>query len=407
MNYEVVLINSLLESGDLASCVEQGASKVFTEYKDVWNFICEFHKEYGSTPSKDVVKKEFKSFEFVKAESPLQYYIDDAKKQALNKGVRSALFHASDAMKNGEDPMKVLSIIQGEATDLLRDSGRMRDTNMADWRDRAKTLKERIDNPGEILGVPTGITVIDSIFGGLQPGDFIPVIGWTSSGKTWLTRLFAANAWRAGYRPLIISMEMDPLQEQYRFDTILNHGEVFTNQQLMQGQDIKFDTYEQWAAKTFDGKHPIHLVTADGVESPDQHFVQAKIDQYKPDFVILDGHALFDDARGGTEVEKTKNLSKAFKRIAVSNHIPVIDVCMVTMEDGKHDERPPLLSEIAWSRQLSFDADLVLAIYRPPGSSFFTVVARKTRRCPPFAFYLEWDLNTGKWKEVYDAPEID
>lgn len=402
MNYEVLLLNSIIESKDIASCIEQGVSHVFTEYADVWEFMVDFNVEYGNVPSKDVVKNNFKTFEFVKAESPLQYYIDDARRQSLNKGVRSTLMRATELLKDHEDPMKVLSLLQSDAMELSRDSGRMLDTNMADYGERADILRTRIDNPETVFGVPSGITVIDQIFGGFQPGDFIPVIGWTSSGKTWLTRLFAANAWRAGYKPLIISMEMDKIQEQYRMDTILNAGEVFTNNQLTLGRDIDIDTYEKWAEATFDGKHPIHLVTAEGVEAPDQHFVQAKVDQYKPDILILDHHGLFDDAKGGTEVERTKNLSKAFKRVAVHNRIPVIDVCMVTMEDGKHDERPPLLSEIAWSKQLSFDGDLVLAVHRPPDSNFFTVVARKTRRCQPFAFYLEWDLNSGRWREVYE-----
>lgn len=402
MNYEVLLLNSIIESGDVATAIEQGSSRVFTEYKDVWEFIVEFNVEYGKTPSKDVVKNNFSSFEFVKAESPLQYYIDDAKRQSLNKGVRQTLMRATELLKEGDDPVKVLSLLQSDAMELTRSSGRMLDTNMTDYAERAEILRTRIDNPDEVFGVPSGITVIDNIFGGFQPGDFIPVIGWTSSGKTWLTRLFAANAWRAGYKPLIISMEMDKIQEQYRMDTILNQGEVFTNTGLTLGRDIDYDSYERWAEEMFAGKHPIHLVTAEGVESPDQHFVQAKVDQYKPDLLILDHHGLFEDARGGSEVERTKNLSKAFKRIAVSNRIPVIDICMVTMEDGTHDDRPPLLSEIAWSKQLSFDGDLVLAIHRPPDSNLFTVVARKTRRSQPFAFYLEWDLNTGRWRENYE-----
>lgn len=406
MNYEIALLNSIIESGDIASCIEQGVSNVFGEYSDVWQFMVDFNNEYGNVPSKDVVKNNFKSFEFIKAESPLQYYIDDAKKQSLNRGVRSTLMAASEMLKDGDDPMKVLTILQNNALELVRDSGRMHDTNITDFSERSEVLKQRIEHPDEIaLGVPSGISVIDSHFGGFQPGDFVVVIGWTGVGKSALTRLFAANAWKAGFSPLIISLEMDKLQEQFRMDTILNQGEVFTNSQLTNGRDIDFDVYEKWAKDTFEGKHPIHLVTAEGIETADQHFVQAKIDQYhKPPLVILDYHTLFDDAKGGgTETERAKNLSKAFKRIAVRNGIAVIDVSAVTMEDGKHDERPPMLSEIAWSKQLSYDADMVLAVHRPHDSNIFTVVTRKTRRCSPFAFYLEWDLNSGKWGETYES----
>jgi replicative DNA helicase len=130
--------------------------------------------------------------------------------------------------------------------------------------------------------------------------------------------------------------------------------------------------------------------------------VQAKIDQYHPDLVILDYHGLFDDASGAkTETEKAKNLSKAFKRMAVKNNVPIIDVAAVTMADG-HSERPPELEEVAWSKQLAYDADLVLAIHREPSSDVFQVVSRKVRRAHHFGFYLRWNLETGKWAEEWD-----
>jgi len=118
---------------------------------------------------------------------------------------------------------------------------------------------------------------------------------------------------------------------------------------------------------------------------------------------ILDYHGLFEDAdRGGTETERQKNLSKAFKKIAVRNNIPVIDVAAVTMQDG-HNERAPELSEIAWSKQLGYDADLVLAVHRAPESKIFEIQSRKSRRGVSFAFYLQWDLNTGAWSEFFDV----
>jgi replicative DNA helicase len=162
------------------------------------------------------------------------------------------------------------------------------------------------------------------------------------------------------------------------------------------------DKYKTWAKEMYAGKHPIHVVTTEGMDTADQHMVQAKIDQYKPDMVILDYHGLFDDASGArNETEKAKNLSKAFKRMAVRNSVPIIDVAAVTMQDG-HSERPPELEEVAWSKQLAYDADLVLAIHRDFNSDVFQVVSRKVRRATHFGFYLRWNLDTGDWKEEWD-----
>jgi replicative DNA helicase len=291
-----------------------------------------------------------------------------------------------------------------ETSKLYKFSSNLKDTDLAgEWKDRVRDLKARSLNPKAIAGIPSGIDVIDKVFGGWQSGDFIVLLGWTGVGKSFIARLFAVNAWKAGYRPLIISLEMNKQQEGQRLDTLLNNGEGhFTNTDLIKANPGIVDGYEKWAQATFEGKHAIHLVTSEGLETADQNMVQAKIDQYHPDMVILDYHSLFDDSSGAkNETEKAKNLSKAFKRIAVRNGIPIIDVAAVTMSDG-HSERPPELEEVAWSKQLAYDADLVLAIHRELSSDLFQVVSRKVRRASHFGFYLRWNLETGKWVEEWD-----
>jgi replicative DNA helicase len=289
---------------------------------------------------------------------------------------------------------------------LYKFSSSLKDTDLvSEWRDRYLDLKERSENPDkQYVGIPSGIDVIDKTFGGWQEGDFIVLLGWTGVGKSFIARLFAVNAWKAGYRPMIISLEMNKKQEGQRLDTLLNNGEgYFTNTDLIKANPDIVGTYESWAENTFEGKHPIYLITSEGLETADQNMVQAKIDQYQPDLVILDYHGLFDDASGArNETEKAKNLSKAFKRIAVKNNVPIIDVAAVTMADG-HGDRPPELEEVAWSKQLAYDADLVLAIHREFNSDLFQVVSRKVRRATHFGFYLRWNLETGKWAEEWDV----
>jgi replicative DNA helicase len=302
-------------------------------------------------------------------------------------------------------PKEALSYLMENTSLLYKFSSNLKDTDLAgEWRDRAKDLRTRSERGmNELQGIPSGINVIDKQFGGWQPGDFIVLLGWTGVGKSFIARLFAVNAWKAGYRPLIISLEMNKQQEGQRLDTLLTNGEgAFTNTDLVRANPAIVDSYDEWAEMTFEGKHPIYLVTSEGLETADQNMVQAKIDQYRPDLVILDYHGLFDDSSGAkNETEKAKNLSKAFKRMAVKNGVPIIDVAAVTMNDG-HSERPPELEEVAWSKQLAYDADLVLAIHREYNSDLFQVVSRKVRRSTQFGFFLRWNLETGKWVEEWD-----
>jgi replicative DNA helicase len=355
-------------------------------------------------PSKDTIKHHFPDFEVFNVTEPLQYYIDVAHKESLSQQVRVALSRSNDIVEES-GPKEAIGFLMSRASELIKVSSSLKDTNLVDeWEDRFEDLLKRSKSKNrEIIGVPSGIAIMDKIFGGWQGGDFIVLLGWTGVGKSFLARLFAVNAWRAGYVPLVISLEMNKQQEAQRIDTLLNNGEGhFTNTDLVTANPGIVDNYKAWAKETYTGKHPIHIVTTEGMDTADQHMVQAKIDQYKPDLVILDYHGLFDDASGArNETEKAKNLSKAFKRMAVRNSVPIIDVAAVTMADG-HSERPPELEEVAWSKQLAYDADLVLAMHREFNSEVFQIVSRKVRRATHFAFYLRWNLDTGGWKEEWD-----
>jgi len=404
VNYEIRLLNSIIDNNAFTEAVNAGAENVFMEYRDIWNFISRHHDEFKKTPSKDTVKHHYADFDFVSTPEPVKYYLDEAKKESLAYQTRVIVSKANNVL-NELGPKESLSFLMDETSKLYKFSSSLKDSDLSgEWKERVDDLRARsVKDNREMMGIPSGITVIDKTFGGWQKGDFIVLLGWTGVGKSFIARLFAANAWRAGYRPLIISLEMNKQQESQRLDTLLNNGEGhFTNTDLVKANPAIIDQYERWAHKTFEGKQPIYLVTSEGLETADQQMVQAKIDQYHPDMVILDYHGLFDDSSGAkTETEKAKNLSKAFKRMAVKNAVPIIDVAAVTMAEG-HSERPPELEEVAWSKQLAYDADLVLAIHRDAGSDMFQIISRKVRRASHFGFYLRWNLDTGKWIEEWD-----
>lgn len=404
MNYEIKLLNSIIDANDHVTAVNEGVDNVFIEYKDIWNFIVSHYDSHGKVPSKETVKNHFSDFEFYSTPEPLSYYINEAKKQSLAFQTRQ-IIAKSHSLLGELGPKEALAYLMEGTSKLYKFSSNLKDTDLVgEWKDRFEDLKKRsLEGENSFIGIPSGIDIIDQTFGGWQPGDFVVLIGWTGVGKSFVARLFAVNAWKAGYRPMIISLEMNKKQEGQRLDTLLNNGGgYFTNTDLVKANPNIVSTYEKWAENMFDNKHPIYLITSEGLESADQNMVQAKIDQYQPDLVVLDYHGLFDDSSGArNETERAKSLSKAFKRIAVKNNIPIIDIAAVTMSDG-HGDRPPELDEVAWSKQLAYDADLVLAIHREYNSDIFQVVSRKVRRASHFGFYLRWNLETGEWREEYD-----
>ncbi len=387
----------------MQTCLEQNIQSVFEECADMWGFVQEYFGKYNVLPTKTILKDNFKDFEMLSTkEAPLQYYIDEAHKQSLSKSLRLNLAKTVEILKES-GPQAAMNFVTSSSHKLMRQQGMLKDTNLSEeYLERVKDFKERYNSDNHILGIPSGIKPIDKIFGGFQKGDFIVVMGWTGSAKSWLSLLFACNAWEAGYRPLIINLEMNKYQLGYRVDTILSKGDHFTNDELTHARGFNPEDYEKWAKKTFDGTPPFHIITSDGIDSASQNMVQAKVEQYRPDMLILDYHNLFEDAENsGNEIVKAKTLSRAFKKIAVKYEIPVIDIAGVTMDKG-HEDGPPRLDQISWTKQLSYDADCVLSIHTPKDSNISQVMAVKSRRSPLFGFYLDWDKNTGKIQEKYE-----
>lgn len=354
-----------------------------------------YYLKYKAIPTLDSISKKFPDFEPVTTEATLEYLIDEVNNDYLRYKLEELLSSAADVVE--ESPREALNYLFAKTAALGHQTDVVKDVDLAeDYWLRVSSLRHRLatsEDGNEILGTPTLIDPIDYIYGGLQKGDFITLMGWTGSGKTWLASYFAAAAWKMGKTPLYFSLEMDDIQLGYRLDTLLSDGEL-SNTSLMNARNINADSYENWARNRYKDKQPFYIVTNEGLDDVNQFTVQTKIEQYKPDVVILDYHSLFDDAKNGrTETERHRNLSKDFKRMAVRYGVPIIDIVAVTM-NADHGIRPPELNEVAWSKQLAYDSDLVLSVCKE--GELMTAEAKKSRRSELFAFQIEWQFDTGR-----------
>ncbi len=63
-----------------------------------------------------------------------------------------------------------------------------------------------------------------------------------------------------------------------------------------------------------------------------------------------------------------------------------------------------MMSQVAWSKAIEYDADMAMAIHRYPDSNLIEVVSRKNRHGHDFGVYLDWDINRGIIKEIFEDP---
>jgi hypothetical protein len=413
MNPEVNLINHVIKTGDILTPLNADVGKCFSLYDKEWKWVQEHYHKYRQVPTRHEMQSEFQNFDIIETDGVMEHWIEKLKTHFARHSL-SHLMTSSAARLEAEGAYTIINQLQAELSRLGRDTSLVKDIDLvANHNERLENLQERIAllaSGKNIIGIPTGIKAIDDAFGGWQKGDFVVIAGWTGSLKSWLALYFAINAWLSGHRVLYISLEMSAIQIGYRFDTLMSglSGENFTNTGLTHATAINFDRYKHWLGELTRDQHPFTVVTNEDLgDEVTQNTVLSKIEHWKPDVCILDYHGLFDDASGVTgETEKTKNLSKAFKRIAIKTGVPIIDITGVTQDKSSIGKTVPELADLAWSKQLAYDSDLTMGLYFNKQIETLEVRSLKVRRGKDFKFWLNWDVDKGLVKEQSNAMDL-
>ena len=405
MNIEAKVITAVCQNKDISTLLAANVDELFTAYRDVWESLKNYYYKFKAVPEVGILMERHKDFEpvnDVKAETG--YYLDQLKNEYISGRLKSIILQAGSSLKE-DSAARVLADLQSKLAGLSRHTNNIRDIDLTDIElaeQHFANVKDRSAAMGGSPGIITGIEAIDKAYPtGMAPGHLIVAIGWPGRGKTWFTSYLACKAWEQGFKPMIISLEMSPENMRDRIYTIMGSG-LFRNSDFSKG-DINIDDFRSWGKKKFENKNGFILVSNEGLADVTPATVQGKIDQHKPDLVILDYHQLFNDnKRSNSEVERNRNISREFKLLAVSNNIPIVDITAATADDISDQDEPPMMSQVAWSKAIEYDADMAMAIHRYPNTNMIEVVSRKNRHGHEFDFYLDWDINRGIIKPIYE-----
>lgn len=407
MNTEATLISAVCKHKDISTLLSSNVDELFTSHRDIWEGLKSYYHKFKSVPEVGVLQEKFKDFEpdeHVKAETG--YYLDQLRNEYLSNRLKTILIKGGSMLKE-DAASRVISEMQAQLANLTKFTNTVRDLDVTDA-DNAiqhlETLRARSAEMGGSPGIKTGFEAIDLAYPtGLAPGHLIVAIGWPGRGKTWFTSYLACKAWEQGFKPMIVSLEMSPENMRDRIYTMLGSG-LFLASDFSRG-DINVDDFRSWSNKKFENKRGFVLVSNEGMGEVTAQTIQGKIDQHKPDLVILDYHQLFTDTKKSAgATERNMNISREFKMLAMSNNIPVIDITAATMDDVSDQDNPPMLSQVAWSKAIEYDADMAIAIHKYTGTNMVEVVSRKNRHGKEFGIYLDWDINRGVVKEIFENP---
>ena len=407
MNTEATLISAVCKNKDISTLLADNVDELFTSHRDIWEGLKSYYYKFKAVPEAGVLIEKFKDFEpdiNVKAETG--YYLDKLKNEFLGNKLKNILLKSGSMLKE-DAASRVLAEMQTQLAMLAKFTTNVRDLDVTDSDSAIRhfeAVKLRSAEMGGSPGIKTGFESIDLAYPtGMAPGHLIVAIGWPGRGKTWFTSYLACKAWEQGFKPMIVSLEMSPENMRDRIYTMLGSG-LFKASDIAKG-DINIDDFRSWSNKKFENKSSFILVSNEGMAEVTPSTIQGKIDQHKPDIVILDYHQLFSDNKksmGATE--RNMNISREFKMLAMTNNIPVIDITAATMDDITDQDAPPMLSQVAWSKAIEYDADMAIAIHKYTGTNMIEVVSRKNRHGSEFNVFLDWDINRGVVNEIFENP---
>ena len=400
-NTESKLISAVLEDKQIHVLLQANVDTILRTHNDIWLFIRNYFEQNHSVPPVDLVVDKFRDFHPVAGVGATKHHLDELQGEYLTDSMKDIIRNAASEIQSGNGSSALEDLIS-KTSELKKNTSAIRDIDVTDI-DSALAYYEQVkkDQALGIRGIKTDLPGFDNYLpSGIMPGQLGVFLAYPGIGKSWLALYFAVQAWKQGKSPMIISLEMSETEVRNRVYTIMGEG-LWSHRKLSSG-DIELDTMKAWHKRTLEGKPEFHIISNDSGGEVTPSVIRGKIDQYKPDFVVVDYLQLMNpNAKSDNEVVKMKNLSRELKLLAISDEIPILAISSATPDDVNKLDVVPTLAQTAWSRQIAYDADFVLALGRATNSDVMECVFRKNRNGFMGEFLVQVDFDKG-WYNYRD-----
>lgn len=229
--------------------------------------------------------------------------------------------------------------------------------------DTVQTIMKRVQNRGELSGVTTGFTDLNSLLGGFQKSDLVLLAARPSMGKTALAVNLAVNAAKVGKKVAMFSLEMSKTQIGQRILAAfaqMNLSSLFKGE--LEGQDL----VNLITASNELSKYSLHIDDTAAISLIE---LKAKLRRLKMeeglDLVVVDYLQLMTTGeRIENRVQEISQISRGLKAIAKELDVPVLALSQLSRALEQRPDKRPKLSDLRESGAIEQDADIVMFLYR-------------------------------------------
>ena len=397
-NTEAKLISAVLQDKQVHVLLQANVDNILRTHKDVWEFIRNYSETNSLVPPVSLVVEKFRDFEPIKDIGSTKYHLEELQVEYLNDSLKDIIRSAASEIQGGKGSDALEELIT-KTSELKKNTSSIRDIDATDI-DSAIAYFENVKEQQALghRGIKTGLPGFDNYLpSGIMPGQLGVFLAYPGIGKSWMALYFAVQAWKQGKTPLIISLEMSETEVRNRVFAIMGEG-LWSHRKLSNGE-VEMDMLKKWHADRIQGRPPFHIISNDSGGEVTPSIIRGKLDQYKPDFVVVDYLQLMNpNQKSDNETVKMKNLSRELKLMAIGEEVPIIAISSATPDDVKDLSTVPTLAQTAWSRQIAYDADWVLALGRGTNSDIIECAFRKNRNGFMGDFLVQADFDKGYYR---------
>lgn len=223
---------------------------------------------------------------------------------------------------------------------------------------------------GQVLGISTGMPLIDQAIGGLAPGRLVvlgarPKIGKTSLAAQWgLTAARDARAAGKEGKVLMFSLEMRGRAIAYR---MLAHATKFDIGELMHGK-INSYMYDKMADVRDEHRDVPFFIdeTARNSFAAITASIRAQARRGTILLVIIDylQKIKTERVKGESRTDELGRITGTLQEMALANNLPVLLLSQLNRDNEKGEGRRPQLSDLRGSGDIEQDADQVILLHR-------------------------------------------
>jgi replicative DNA helicase len=404
-NTEAKLITAVLKDKQIHVLLQANVDNLLRTHSDIWNFIRLYSENNQSLPPVDLVREKFRDFEPVEGIGATKHHLEELQVEYLNDSLKDIIKNAAGEVQSGNGPQALEHIIT-KTSELKKNTASIRDIDATDL-ESAVAYYENVQKQNELgqVGIKTNLPGFDNYLpSGIMPGQLGVFLAYPGIGKSWMALYFAVQAWKQGKSPMIISLEMSETEVRNRLFAIMGEG-LWSHRKLSKGE-IEIDMLKKWHKDKVEGRPEFHIISNDSGGEVTPSVIRGKIDQYSPDFVVVDYLQLMSpNQKSDNETVRMKNLSRELKLMSISEEVPIIAISSATPDDVKDLSSPPTLGQTAWSRQIAYDADWVMALGRATNSDIIECVFRKNRNGFMGDFLVQADFDKGyyRYKDYEDG----